>query len=108
MLCYGDRIATGEEANIEFRFGTANTTTGASSNTVVLMPPSPQAGYNLTVVSGLIRFISSVRGYFEVQSPLVSAGINGTEAMVVVDGPADDTLVLVREGEVTATDRRKP
>ena len=27
--------------------------------------------------------------------------------MVIVDGPAADTLVLVREGEVTATDRRK-
>jgi tetratricopeptide (TPR) repeat protein len=108
VLCYGDRIVTGEDANVEFRFGNANTTTGASSNTIVLLPPSPEAGYNLTVVSGLIRFISSVRDYFEIQSPLVNAGIDGTEAMVVVDGTAADTLVLVREGKITAIDRRSP
>lgn len=108
VLCYGDRVVTGDGANIEFRFEGANTTTGASSNTVILLPPSPEATHELTVIRGLIRFISSVRGYFEIRSPLVNAGIDGTEAMVVVDGPAADTLVLVREGSVTATDRRAP
>ncbi len=105
-LCYGDRVVTGEDASVELRFAGANTTTGASANTVVLLPPSPEAAYDLTVESGLIRFISSVRGYFEIRSPLVNAGIDGTEAMVLVDGLAADTLVLVREGKVTVTDRR--
>lgn len=105
-LCYGDRIVTGGDGTIEFRLERADTTTGASGNTEILLPPSPQSAFDLTMESGLLRFISSVRGYFEIRTPLVTAGIDGTEAMVVIDGPDDDTLVLVHEGEVTATDRR--
>lgn len=50
--------------------------------------------------------MSSVRRLFEFRTPFVTAGIEGTEALIAVEGPRTDSLVLVREGRIRAVDRR--
>jgi tetratricopeptide (TPR) repeat protein len=108
VVCPGDKITTGAASRLELRFEGANTTTGASSNTTIVIPvPGPDAS-DVRLDSGLLRFISSVHGFFRISTPFQDAGIDGTEAVLAVDGPAEDSLILVREGLVTATDRRDP
>ncbi|MEM6620757.1 MAG: TonB-dependent receptor [Pseudomonadota bacterium] len=81
-----------------------NTTTGSSSNSVTIIPDSEDACLELT--SGVISFISSVVGSHCIRTPLIDAGIDGTEAIVAVDPVTGASFVLVREGVVTVTDRR--
>ncbi|MEM9141260.1 MAG: FecR domain-containing protein, partial [Pseudomonadota bacterium] len=107
VLCPGDRISTAEASGINLRFDAKDSVTNIlSSSTIVI--PEPEARADISLSSGLLRFISSVRGAFLVRTPHTDAGIDGTEAMLAVDGSAVDVLVLVREGIVTATDRRQP
>ncbi|MEM7057046.1 MAG: TonB-dependent receptor [Pseudomonadota bacterium] len=104
ILCPGDRLDTADGAGVDLRFAGKDTVTNILSNSTVVLPEPDQA--DISLQSGLLRFISSVRGVFLVRTPHTDAGIDGTEAMLAVDGPALDTLVLVREGIVTARDRR--
>ena len=105
ILCPGDRITTADGSGIDIRFASKDTITNVLSNSLVVLPDN-QDSADISLQSGLLRFISSVRGAFLVRTPHTDAGIDGTEAMLVVDGAAVDTLVLVREGIVTARDRR--
>lgn len=97
-LCPGDLVLTGDEGRVELRFAGLDTTVGLTANTRVRIP-EPSAPEDLTLLGGLIRFISSVRGAFEIGSRHANAGIDGTEAVLAL-GPAGGLLVLVREGDV--------
>ena len=104
ILCSGDEIVTGARSSINFRLEGRNTTTGAANDSVTVIPVA--ADDCLGLRRGLISFISSVIGSHCVSTPLLNAGIDGTRALVAVDGATGDSFVLVQEDvvRVTATD----
>ena len=104
VLCPLDQITTGSRSRVEFRLAGKDTTTGTSNNAVTVIP---EAGSDcVTLLDGILALISSVRGRHCVRTPFIDAGIEGTEAVVAVDGPTGDLFVLVRAGEVGVVDRR--
>ncbi|MGF1502606.1 MAG: TonB-dependent receptor domain-containing protein [Paracoccaceae bacterium] len=103
-LCPGDRVRTGPFGAVEIRLTGLETTVGTPNDSEVLIHP-PEAAPDVSLLGGLLRFLSSVRGAFVVRLPHQDAGINGTEALLAVEGPDGASLVLVREGVVTATGR---
>ncbi len=106
VLCPLDQIRTGTRSRVEFRLVGRDTTTGTSSNAVTVIPePDSEC---LTLLGGILSFISSVRGRHCVRTPFIDAGIEGTEAIVAVDATSGDSFVLVRSGVVEAVDRREP
>lgn len=106
-VCPGDRIVTGDASGVDIRFDAKDSVTNILSNSsiVIAMPREP---IDVTLVGGLMRFLSSVRTIFVVRTPRTDAGIDGTEAMLYVTGPNRATLVLMREGVITETDRIVP
>ena len=104
-ICPGDRIETGDASGIDIRFDAKDSVTNILSNSTIAIA-LPDDDVDLTLVGGLMRFISSVRTIFVVRTPQTDAGIDGTEAMLAVTGANRATLVLIREGVVTETDRR--
>lgn len=98
-LCPGDMISTGDDGRVELRFAADETTIGLARNTEVRIPLSAEREADVELRSGLMRFISSVREFFSIDTRNANAGIDGTEAVVAVD-PAG-TLVVVAEGDVT-------
>ncbi len=106
VLCPLDQITTGSRSRVEFRLAGKDTTTGTSNNAVTVIP---EAGSDcVTLLDGILALISSVRGRHCVRTPFIDAGIEGTEAVVAVDGPTGNSFVLVRAGEVGVVDRRAP
>ncbi len=103
FLCAGDRVTTGDASAVDLRFAQKNSVTNVFSSSTVVIQPGEE---DVSLVGGLLRFISSVRGSFKIATPHTDAGIDGTEATIAVLGPGEDTLILVREGVVTASDRR--
>ncbi|MEM1298779.1 MAG: TonB-dependent receptor [Pseudomonadota bacterium] len=103
-LCPGDELSTGEAAGADIRFADKDSVVNVLSSSIISIPADEAVDMSLS--SGLMRFISSVTGSFRIRTPQADAGIDGTEAMLAVDGPAIDTLVLVREGVVRVIDRR--
>ena len=104
LLCPGDQLVTGDASSADLRFDAKDSVTNILSSSTVVIAESENTDISLS--SGLMRFISSVRGAFRVRTPRTDAGIDGTEAMLAVDGAALDTLVLVREGVVSVSDRQ--
>ena len=104
LLCPGDQIVTGDASSADIRFDAKDSVTNILSSSSVVIAAAEDVDISLT--GGLMRFISSVRGAFRVRTPRTDAGIDGTEAMLAVDGPNLDTLVLVREGIVSVSDRQ--
>ena len=102
-LCPGDVLVTREAAGVDIRFDGKDSVVNVLSSSKVTIRAGEQADMGLS--AGLLRFISSVTGNFRVRMPQSDAGIDGTEAMLAVDGSAADTLVLVREGIVRVTHR---
>lgn len=100
-LCPGDLIRTGDTGRVELQFEGADTTVGVSRNASVRLPAAGAGGANLRLESGVMRFISSVRGYFAVETTHANAGIDGTEAVLALDRPGGVLAVLVVEGQVT-------
>ena len=105
-LCPLDQITTGSRSRVEFRLAGKDTTTGTSNNAVTVIP-APDSDC-VTLLRGILALISSVQGRHCVRTPFIDAGIEGTEAVVAVDGPTGDSFVLVRVGEVGVVDRRDP
>lgn len=106
-LCPGDRVRTGEGGRAELRFLGRDTTIGLTGNSSLQIPAAPGAeSGDVTLTSGLLRFVSSVRGLFTVGTRYANAGIDGTEAVVAVSAAGGGgTLVLVREGVVQLAGR---
>ncbi|MEO0763446.1 MAG: hypothetical protein AAFZ09_16845, partial [Pseudomonadota bacterium] len=109
LLCPGDRLRTGSDGAVELRITGSNSTIGAHNDSILVIAELTAAeGPDITLVDGLLRFISSVEGYFEVGTPFAYAGIDGTEAVIVVDAAAEQALFLVREGDVETGVRGGP
>lgn len=104
--CPGDQISTGPGGGSDIRFDDKGSVVNILSNSTVVIPVSEDV--DISLGNGLMRFISSVAGAFRIRTPHSDAVIDGTEAMVAVEGADQDTLVLVREGVVTVIDRRDP
>ena len=105
-LCAQDEITTGTLSRVEFRLAGRDTTTGTSSNAITVIP-EPDSDC-VTLLGGILSFISSVEGRHCVRTPFIDAGIEGTEAIVAVDPATGDSFVLVRAGVVLVADRRFP
>lgn len=103
FVCAADRIETGPGGAVELRFVDSDTVIGGHSDTVILVQSGGDS--NVSVLDGLLRFVSSVRGVFSIRTPHQDGGIEGTEALVAVDRAAGATLILVREGVVSARAR---
>ena len=103
-ICPGDRIVTGDASGIDIRFDAKDSVTNILSNSTIVIA-LPEDDVDVSLVGGLMRFISSVRTIFVVRTPRTDAGIDGTEAMLAVTGADKSTLVLMREGVLTETDR---
>ncbi|MEM6972766.1 MAG: FecR domain-containing protein [Pseudomonadota bacterium] len=109
VVCPGYRVMTGADGRVELRIEAAETVLGLDANAEIFVP-HPVSGLQraatgqpervrIGLVSGALRFLSSVRSIFEVETRHATAGIDGTEAVVATD--PEVTLVVVREGDVT-------
>jgi len=106
LLCPGDRVVTGEGGRVELRIAGRDTTLGLTGNSSLRLGAPEAATPDAVLESGLVRFISSVRGLFEIETGQATAGIEGTEALVATTGAGGQTLVLVREGDVRVSAAR--
>lgn len=96
-LCGGTVVVTGAESSVELFLIGQRTTISANNDTTIVLPPDPGG---IEIRSGIARFISSVRGYFEVRTPYQNAGVEGTEAILVANPTRRDGLILMVEGRV--------
>lgn len=103
-ICTSDRIVTGLDGAVEIRFVDSDTTIGGHTNTVILIPDEDDI--DVSILGGLLRFVSSVKGIFSIRTPHQDGIVEGTEALVAVDGADQDTLILVRQGVVRARKER--
>ncbi|MDF2235299.1 TonB-dependent receptor [Albimonas sp. CAU 1670] len=101
-LCPGDTLRTSGDGRLALRMPATQTVIRLNRNSELRLRPAsdPTPGVGLT--RGLLHFLSSTRVFFSIDTPLVTAGIDGTEAVVHVL-PALGAAVSVREGRVTAT-----
>ena len=102
-ICQNDRIVTGSDGAVELRFVDSDTTISGHSDTIILVPAGEEA--DASILGGLLRFVSSVKGKFSIRTPHQDGGIEGTEAVIRVDRASGDSLILVREGVVRAAAR---
>jgi len=102
-LCPGDGVSTGADGRVELRFAALDTTVGLSRNSSLRLPPANDTDANVDMTSGVMRFISSVRTFFTVRTRHANAGIDGTEAVIVVDDALDASLFVTQEGDVGLT-----
>jgi len=103
IVCPGDTISVSEAGRLELRFADKNTTLGIAQNSTIRIPDNRDAdgGPSAELVSGILKFLSSVRGFFSVRTKETNAAIDGTEAVLIAGPALGATLVLVQEGDVT-------
>ncbi|MFO0992052.1 MAG: FecR domain-containing protein [Hyphomicrobiales bacterium] len=104
LLCPGDEVRTGVTGRVTIRFDQKRTVVrlDGNSRTQILSGGTGQADVSLT--SGMLYFLSSVRQKFRVDTPYIVAGIEGTEALVAVQPNQALAITSVREGIVKAYD----
>ncbi|MCA8926598.1 MAG: FecR domain-containing protein [Alphaproteobacteria bacterium] len=99
-LCPATLVRTGSDGKVVVRYADKNTTLRLNHDAEIVLQPAASED-DASLVSGILHFISSVRTRFSVQTRFLTAGIDGTEALVHVV-PDQGTVVAVREGVVTA------
>ena len=122
LLCPGDEIRTGLTGRVSIRFEDKRTVIrlDGNSRTRILrgaldrrklqliqtaLTSSGGAGSpDMSLLSGILYFVSSVRRQFQVDTPYIVAGIEGTEALVAVQPRDQLAIAAVREGVITAFD----
>ena len=85
----------------------ASTRSAPSSGWTGTAEPASSGGTgeaDVSLLSGVLYFLSSVRRHFEVDTPYIVAGIDGTEALVTVQPQTALAMAAVREGLVSAYD----
>lgn len=105
LLCPGDEVRTGETGRVTIRFDEKRTIIRLDGNSRTRVLTGGTGTADVSLLSGVLYFISSVRRYFEVETPYVVAGIDGTEALVSVQPSQQAAIAAVREGLVKAYDR---
>lgn len=97
-LCPRDQVQTGADGRVELQFSGADTTVGLSRNASLQL--GAPGGADVRFGSGLLKFISSVRGAFTIETRHANAGIDGTEAVLALERPDGPLGVVVVEGSV--------
>lgn len=94
-LCAGDELTVGPTARAALRLEGADTVLrlAGEARLSVETPPGPASG-RVRLLEGLLYFLSQVRQRLHVETPYVTAGIEGTEVLVEVSPLATELFVL--------------
>ncbi len=112
-LCPGDEIRTGPIGRVAIRFDAKRTIIRLDGNSRAKIPEQAfeltgeQARADISLFSGLLYFLSSVRRRFRVDTPYIVAGIEGTEALVLAELSRRLAIAAVRQGVVDAYSQRQ-
>ncbi|TYO90817.1 tetratricopeptide repeat protein [Oceanicella actignis] len=98
-LCPGDRIETGPDGRATVRFDALDTALQLNVDTTLIVEGGGAQG-DVSLVEGMMRFLSSVKRVFTVRTALYSLNIDGTEVFMMVR-PGEGALSVVEEGDVT-------
>jgi tetratricopeptide (TPR) repeat protein len=107
LLCPGDEVRTGATGRVAIRFDEKRTVIRLDGNSRTRILSGGTGSADVTLFSGLLYFLSSVKQTFRVDTPYIVAGIEGTEALVGVDQSESLAIAAVREGVVSAFDRSR-
>lgn len=105
LLCPGDEVRTGETGRVAIRFDEKRTVVRLDGNSRMRVLAGGTGSADATLLSGVLHFLSSVRRHFEIDTPYIVAGIDGTEALIRVETARQLAIAAVREGVVGAYDR---
>jgi len=105
LLCPGDEIRTGPTGRVAVRFEDKRTVVRLDGNSRIRVLTGGVGNADASLLSGILYFLSSVRQQFQVETPYIVAGIDGTEALVGVRPPQALAVAAVREGVVGVYDR---
>lgn len=108
LLCPGDEVVTGATGRVAIRFDEKRTVVRLDGNSRTRILTGGAAEGDVSLLSGVLYFLSSVRTHFQVDTPYIVAGIDGTEALVGVRPAEALALAAVREGVVSAFDKQSP
>ncbi|MEM6422605.1 MAG: FecR family protein, partial [Pseudomonadota bacterium] len=100
-VCAGETVVTGPTGRVELRLAAVETTLGLAPNAELRIPAGESEAERVSLIAGVLRFLSSVRDVFTVETRHATAGIDGTEA-VIATAP-EGTVIAVREGDVRMT-----
>ena len=104
LLCPGDEVLTGANGRVAIRFDEKRTVIRLDGNSRTRILSGGTGEADVSLLSGVLYFLSSVRRHFEVDTPYIVAGIDGTEALVTVQPQTALAMAAVREGLVSAYD----
>jgi tetratricopeptide (TPR) repeat protein len=105
LLCPGDEVRTGATGRVAIRFNEKRTVIRLDGNSRTRILSGGTGDHDVSLLYGILHFVSSVRRHFWVDTPYIVAGIEGTEALVAVQPSKRLAITAVREGVVTAYDR---
>lgn len=107
-LCPNDEIRTGQIGRVAIRFDAKRTVIRLDGNSrakisadVFVRAGGPEKA-DVSLFSGILYFLSSVRQKFRVETPYIVAGIEGTEALVATRPSDRLAITAVRQGVVDA------
>ncbi len=100
-FCAGDRVRTLASSRAALKLNNHSILRLNEHSTVTFSGLSPQGSSRLDLKTGMAHFISRIKQRFEVITPYVNAGVDGTEFVVAVD--AEQTQITVFEGQVRAS-----
>lgn len=106
ILCPGDEILTGSTGRVAIRFDEKRTVIRLDGNSRTRVLSAGAGEGDVSLLSGVLYFLSSVRRRFQVDTPYLTAGIDGTEAVMMVQPSRRLAVAAVRVGTVSAHDRR--
>lgn len=102
-LCGGDTLRVGEHSRAALRL-VNDSNLRLDQNTTLTLDAAPERSSVIELVRGAINVITRTRKPFEVRTPFLNAGVEGTEFMVRVG--LDVTQIAVFEGSVSAANSR--
>ncbi len=105
LLCPGDEVQTGATGRVAIRFDQKRTVIRLDGNSRTRVLSGGTGSGDVSLISGILYFVSSVRRHFQVDTPYIVAGIDGTEAIVAVRPRDALAMAVVREGLVSAYDQ---
>lgn len=98
-LCGQVRLRTGSDGKLAIRLPDKDTTIRLNHDAEIVLRPQTAEG-DVSLLQGVLHFLSSVRTRLAVHTRFLTAGIDGTEAVVHAED-AGGAVVAVREGTVT-------
>jgi tetratricopeptide (TPR) repeat protein len=104
FVCANGLVRTGENSRAAVRLIEADTLLRLNAGTELQVRSPPEDRFLVKLIQGVVHFFSRVRQSFDVETPFVNAGIEGTEFLVSVE--PDRTFVSVFEGTVVAENER--